>query len=129
IAVNADLWNLPDVDGPDFKYRSLSSQLHDAGCDIWLMNLRGHGSDELHSAAPPGQDDWCVDHFIVYDLPAVVDFVITTTGRRPIVIGTSMGAMTLAGYVQGATWIDNSADAGASEQFESGSRGTGFEPV
>lgn len=105
IAVNAELWDLPEVKGPDFTFRSLASLLHEVGYDLWLMSLRGHGTVTLRSEPPAGQEDWCVDHFIVYDLPAVIDHVRQQTGQRPIVIGASMGSMTLAGYVQGATAV------------------------
>lgn len=102
LAVNADLWDLPEVRGKDFHYRSLAKVLHAAGYDVWLVNLRGHGAPRMFSAPPEGQSDWCLDHFILYDLPAVVDHVLAETRRPPFVIGASMGAMTLAGYVQGA---------------------------
>jgi alpha-beta hydrolase superfamily lysophospholipase len=102
LAVNADLWDLPEVRGKNFHYRSLASVLHEAGYDIWLANLRGHGGPHMLSEPAAGQTDWCIDHFIVYDLPAVADYVFAETGQRPFVIGASMGSMTLAGYVQGA---------------------------
>lgn len=102
LAVNADLWDLPDVRGDDFEYRSLATVLYEAGHDIWLMNVRGIGGPERLSEPPPGQCDWCIDHFILYDLPATIDHVITRTGRRPFVVGSSMGAMSLSGYLQGA---------------------------
>ncbi len=102
LAVNADLWDLPSLDGPEFRYRSLATLLYDAGFDIWLVNLRGHGAPAMLSTPAPGQTDWCVDHFVTLDLPAVCDHVLSTTRRKPFVIGASMGAMTLAGYVQGA---------------------------
>lgn len=102
LAVNADLWDLPAIDGPDFRFRSLASVLLESGFDIWLVNLRGHGAPTMLSTPPAEQSDWCVDHFITLDLPAVCDHVRTAAGRSPFVIGASMGAMTLAGYVQGA---------------------------
>lgn len=103
LSVNADLWDLPDVAGADFHYQSLAKTLHAAGHDVWLVNWRGHGAPHMRSEPAPGQADWCVDHFILYDLPAVVAHVRQETGRRPFIIGASMGSMTLAGYLQGTT--------------------------
>ena len=82
LAVNADIWDIPDIDEPAAPYRSLSSVLHERGLDVWMMNLRGCGAPHMPSEPPPGQDDWCVDHFILYDLPAVVEHVWRTRGRR-----------------------------------------------
>lgn len=102
LAVNADLWDIPDVIGDDVHFRSLPTLLHEAGGDIWLVNLRGHGAPNMLSEAPPGQTDWCVDHFILYDLPAVIEHVRAATGHAPFIVANSMGAMTAAGYLQGA---------------------------
>lgn len=102
LAVNAGLWDLPDIRGRDYRYRSLSAMLREVGYDVWLVNLRGHGRPDMLSTPPPGETDWCVDHFILYDLPAVVERVRNETGRAPFIIGASMGAMTLAAYLQGA---------------------------
>lgn len=103
LAVNADLWDLPDISGPGFRYRSLARCCHDAGFDVWLMNLRGHGKPHMLSEPPPGQTDWCVDHFILQDLPAVLNHIRAATGQPPFVVAASMGSMSLAGYLQGAT--------------------------
>jgi pimeloyl-ACP methyl ester carboxylesterase len=111
LAVNADLWDLPEIRGPDYHYRSLASLLHARGYDIWLVNLRGHGTPHMYSAPPPGQTDWCVDHFILYDLPAVLERVAGVSCRRPFVVGASMGAMTLAGYLQGARLLSDEGPA------------------
>ncbi len=102
LAVNAEIWDLPTVTTDAYTYRSLASELYDAGFDVWLVNFRGHGAEGRRSTPPEHQDDWTVDHFVLYDLPAVIDHVSAATGRRPFVIGSSMGSMVLAGYVQGA---------------------------
>ncbi len=107
LAANADLWDLPTVAGRDFEYRSLATLMHEAGHDIWLVNFRGHGGPEMLSTPPAGQADWSVDHFILYDLPAVLEHVQRSSGRRPFVVGASMGAMVLAGYLQGAVLVES----------------------
>lgn len=101
IAVNADLWDLPEVRGKDFVFRSLARVLHEKGYDIWLVNLRGCGAPYMHSTPPPGQTDWCVDHMIALDFPPLIEHVVSATGQRPFVIGASLGAMVIAGALQG----------------------------
>jgi alpha-beta hydrolase superfamily lysophospholipase len=102
IAVHSGVWDLPDMRGEDYEFRSLATVLQEAGYDVWLVNLRGAGPAHHVSRPPPGQTDWCVDHFVLYDLPA-------TTGGRPTVIASSMGAMALAGHLQGAVMTDGDA--------------------
>ena len=110
LAVNADLWDIPPIDAPGLRFRSLPAVLQKAGYDVWLMNLRGHGSPPTHSEPPAGQRDYCVDHFVLFDLPAVVDHVRRVTGRRPFVIGNSMGAMTTAGWLEGTRLLGEDAE-------------------
>lgn len=105
LAVNADLWDIPDIDSPACRYRSLAATLGAAGFDLWMMNHRGCGRPHMLSEPPPGQTDWCVDHSIVFDLPAVVAQVQRVTGQRPFLIGNSLGAMTIAAYLQGAVIV------------------------
>lgn len=109
LALNAESWDCPPADGPGYVYRSLASTLRDAGFDVWLLNLRGHGNGESRSRPPPGQVDWSIDHFALYDVPAAVEHVAGTTGRRPFVIASSLGAMALAGWLQGAVQHDDAA--------------------
>jgi pimeloyl-ACP methyl ester carboxylesterase len=111
LGVNADLWDLPSITGPDYEYHSLASILSAAGYDLWLVNFRGHGAPHMLSLPPPALDDWSVDHFIVFDMPAGVEHVLAATGRRPFVVGASMGAMVLAGFAQGAQLIGGGAEA------------------
>lgn len=103
LAVNADIWDIGSIRGAGFEFRGLAPTLSDAGFDLWLANLRGHGAPHMLSEPPAGQSDWCVDHFVCFDLPAVVDHVRQTRGQNPFVVGSSMGAMTLAAYLTGAT--------------------------
>lgn len=110
LAVNADLWDIPELDTADGRFRCLPALLHELDYDIWLVNLRGHGAPHMLSEPPPGQDDWCVDHFVHFDLPAVVEHVLRRTGRRPMLVANSMGAMTAAGWLQGAVLTDNAGE-------------------
>ncbi len=132
LAVNADLWDIPRIEGPDYTFTSLPTVLYESGCDIWLMNLRGHGAPTMLSRPAPGQDDWCVDHFILYDLPAVATHVANVTGRKPFIIGNSMGAMTTAGFLQGARLVGRGdserivADAEAAKRRRQGVAGAIF---
>lgn len=102
LAVNADLWDIPEMDLPGGRYQSLASLLHAAGFDVWLLHFRGLGPLPDRSRPPSGQTDWCVDHFIHYDLPAAIERVRSDTGRQPFLLGNSMGAMVAAAYLQGA---------------------------
>lgn len=102
LAVNSGLWDIPDLTCGDRPYQSLSTFLATAGFDVWLANFRGHGPPEGRSRPVPGQRDYCIDDFVVSDLPALVRGVSRETGRQPIVIGASMGAMVAAAYLTGA---------------------------
>lgn len=116
LALNADLWDIPELALADGRlFTSLATMLHRAGHDLWLVNLRGHGAPHMESTPPPGMTDWCVDHFVLYDLDAVVRHVVKSTNRRPFVVANSMGAMTTAGWLQGATLSGDRIVASESE--------------
>jgi pimeloyl-ACP methyl ester carboxylesterase len=102
LGTNGDQWDLPEVKTPDFHYRSLASRLEESGLDLWILNFRGCGWPAMHSAPPGHQRDWNVDHYITYDLPAVLEHVARATGQKPVVIGQSMGALVLAAHLVGA---------------------------
>ncbi len=105
LAVNVDLWDMPDIQTRAGTFRSLPTLAYEAGYDVWLMNLRGHGNGASRSEAPTDQKDWCVDHFALYDVPAVVNGVQRATGERPIVVANSMGAMSTSAWLQGADLV------------------------
>lgn len=105
LAVNADIWDIPDIElSSGGRFRSLAAQLHDRGFDIWLVNLRGCGAPHMLSEPPTAQRDWCVDHFVLHDVDAAIRHV-ASRGKPTIAIGQSMGAMSLAAWLQGATWV------------------------
>ncbi|MBK8913957.1 MAG: alpha/beta fold hydrolase [Phycisphaerales bacterium] len=105
LAVNARIWDVPDLPAPEggFAFRSLAALLHAQGYDCWLPNFRGHGAPDALSEPAAGQRDWCVDHFAAVDLPAMVAHVQRETGQRPVLIGNSMGAMVTCAWLLGAT--------------------------
>lgn len=76
------------------------------GWDVWLFNWRGAGRGELRSTLPPGEERWSADELIVEDLPAIVAHVRKATGKKPHLVGHSLGGMTVAAYLSGATKID-----------------------
>ncbi len=102
ICSNADMWDLPPIATRTYTFRSLADTLYDAGFDVWLLNFRGHGAPHMYSAPPPHLDDWTLDHLALCDVPAAVDVVRRRTQQRPVVIAASLGAMSLAAYLQGA---------------------------
>lgn len=66
--------------------------------DCWTMDLRG-----CKSSKPPfGRTRWdaSIDDILVYDLPAVIDFILKTTGYKKLFwIGHSLGGMLLYAFL------------------------------
>lgn len=73
--------------------RSLARWLADRGHDVWLPELRGHGTSEV-----PGYD-WCLDDYLEYDLPAILRSIRKYGGTDRIHwVGHSMGGILLMSY-------------------------------
>jgi pimeloyl-ACP methyl ester carboxylesterase len=102
LGANADQWDLPEVQTPEFHYYSIASRLQESGLDLWMLNFRGCGWPTMFSEPPPHERDWNVDHYITFDLPAVLEHVARVTGQRPLVMAQSMGAMVLGAHLVGA---------------------------
>ena len=78
------------------KNASLASVLCHAGYDVWLGNNRGcqhsveHSSRDINSAS---YWDYSLDELALYDVPAMVNYVLEQTGRsKLVVIGFSQGS-------------------------------------
>ncbi|MGK5083319.1 alpha/beta fold hydrolase [Bdellovibrionota bacterium FG-1] len=83
---------------------SFARFLHAQGFDVWLGNLRGAGTPGFRSQTPDGPHHWTIDDYAIYDLPALVDTVRAKTGQAPFVIGHSLAAWAIEGYLAGITY-------------------------
>lgn len=77
---------------------SIVSYLKSHHFDCWTMDLRG-----CKSSKPPfGKTRWdaSIDDILIYDLPAVIDFILKTTGYKKLFwIGHSLGGMLLYAFL------------------------------
>jgi pimeloyl-ACP methyl ester carboxylesterase len=80
--------------------RNMAVHLAREGFDVWVSHFRGCGRGPYISEAGDWRHSW--DHLALYDVPAIVDGVTATTGKRAFWIGHSMGGMVLYMYLQGA---------------------------
>ncbi|XP_028397346.1 lysosomal acid lipase/cholesteryl ester hydrolase-like [Dendronephthya gigantea] len=76
---------------------SLGYLLADAGFDVWLGNVRGNTYGLEHVTLKPDQTefwDFSWDKMALYDLPAMIDYVLNTTKMASLgYIGHSQGTM------------------------------------
>lgn len=133
LAVNADVFDIPPMTtGSGREFRSITDVLHERGFDVWLVNLRGCGGPHVPSEPPAGLADWCVDHFILYDVKAAIEHVAEVRSQPVFALGQSMGGMALAGYLQGASAVGYGefhsvvADETAARKRQRGVRGAIF---
>ena len=77
--------------------KSLPFALLKEGFDVWLGNIRGNIFSHGHVSKNPddsksGYDDYSIDDFVQYDLPAMIKFVKSKTGGKKMsYIGHSQG--------------------------------------
>ncbi len=71
----------------------------DAGYDVWMGNFRGNYYSRAHCDLNPDRNEFWYfswDQMAKYDLPAMIDKVIYTTGHSKIhYVGHSMGTTSL----------------------------------
>jgi pimeloyl-ACP methyl ester carboxylesterase len=83
------------------KRYSFARFLHAQGFDVWIGNLRGAGTAGFRSEAPEGSHHWDIDDYAINDVPGMVEAVNRATGQRPFVIGHSLAAWAIEGYLAG----------------------------
>lgn len=90
ISSNHRFWDVSDD-------RSLAVWLHEAGYDVWNLDLRGHGSAMRDANGRRQRPTWTVDTYGVHDLPESLSHIQAETGfDRVHFVGHSMGGMVLA---------------------------------
>lgn len=113
---NGFFWDLDET-------HSLASYLADRDFDVWVVSLRGSGAStkpgfsviknivttrlgDLPATIPqatldPRKFDWAVDHYIDYDVPAIIDYVTRSSGSQKVWwVGHSMGGMILYAHLE-----------------------------
>ena len=69
------------------------------GFDVWISNLRGTGREPNKSDG--GDFTHCIQDKGIYDVPALVEHVTRATGKKPVLVGHSMGSVVTFVYLLG----------------------------
>jgi len=113
LASNYRSWDLT-------KERSIAEVLQQAGFDVWLLDLRGHGEALQLQSGERQRHGWSLDDYGAHDLHTAIKHIRTATETDKVaVIGHSMGGMVAAAYHghHGDDWISALVVVGSPIQF------------
>ncbi|KAI1306442.1 Lipase member M [Halotydeus destructor] len=104
---SADGHAVPCADSPDSVNDNVSNNtafaLSNGGFDVWLGNFRGNHYSAKHKRLTTDDLsywDFSIDELVQYDLPAMIDHIIETTGQPSIrYIGFSQGTTAMFGLL------------------------------
>ncbi|KAF6159166.1 hypothetical protein GIB67_032783 [Kingdonia uniflora] len=81
------------LNSPD---ESLAFILADNGFDVWIANTRGTKYSRGHTSLSPDDDaywDWTWDQLVIYELPALFQYVQGQTSQKLHYVGHSLGTL------------------------------------
>jgi pimeloyl-ACP methyl ester carboxylesterase len=87
--------------GNSRNWRDLGYALFERGFDVWMPNLRGHGKGTHRSLALGGEGVHSFDAIALEDYPALVDYIVSATGRKAALVAHSMGGIAARAYLAG----------------------------
>ncbi|XP_015114439.1 lipase 3 [Diachasma alloeum] len=85
------------------KEKAFPYLLSNLGYDVWLGNFRGNALSKAHVNLSTDESEYwnfSWHEMGIYDLPAMIDYVVSNTNKKAIYIGHSMG--TTGSYVMAA---------------------------
>ncbi|KAH3758990.1 gastric triacylglycerol lipase [Pelomyxa schiedti] len=71
----------------NFPFNDLAFMLHDAGWDVWLGNFRGTVYSYYNANYTADEEkfwEWSWPEMGTYDVPAMIDYVLDTTGHKQL---------------------------------------------
>lgn len=74
------------------------------GYDVWVANFRATGREPYKSDT--GDFSHSIEDVAIYDVPALVRGVAAATGKKPVIVGHSMGGVVSYGFLQGVGYAE-----------------------
>lgn len=86
-----------------FEDCNMALYLARRGFDVWIANFRGTGREPYKSDRTDTPHS--IEDVAVYDAPALAAAVTERTGKKPVLVGHSMGGVICYGFLQGLKYV------------------------